>query len=216
MDSLTLNKREKELQTDVCELEWPDDATEQFSILKLIQDFREETETSQRRTAAIIGWPESTLRGRMNDFRRSDGVLVRSGAHGDGFKSKDTAIQKARRIAKANPEAFLDDVGTMKAVSRAFEAEPLPQHGGIGTSHQRQAMQDEAAKFRLSGEFFRWYMRGKSLLKLAEEAGKLNKAEREEMEDTAERARALIDLLVTVATSGDWDDELESLLTEGA
>lgn len=222
---LTLTKREKELQTDVCELEWPDDPTERFSILKLVHEFMVETETSMRRTAVIIGWPNNTLHDRLKRFRSSTGVKL---AAGEQHGKVDTQMEKARRIAKANPEAFIDDAATArkmagamtdndvarKIVGAAFEADPLRPMDERSTSKQR--VEDQAPGELLLMEFYGWFIKGKVLLKRAGEAGKLNKRGREDLEETAERARALIDLIVTAATSGDWDEELAELIEEGA
>lgn len=223
VDVLTLNKREKELQTDVCELEWPDDATEQYSILKLIQDFMGETETSRNRTASIIGWPESTLRDRQTRFSRSEGERLAAAAKRG---APNTQLAKAQRMVKANPEAFLDDPATARKVAAAmvdnptaariveaaFEAPELAPTNG----RSRGAVEAQAPGELLLLEFHAWYIRGKRLLKVAQEAGKLNKRGREDLEETAELARTMIDLLVTVATSGGWDEELAALIEEGA
>lgn len=205
VDTLALSKRERELQTDVCEMEWPSDAGEQFTIMQLVSDFMEETRTSKSRTAAIIGWPRKTLADRQERFRRSSGERLGAGTRQHG--PANDQIAKAQRVLKANPEAVLADPAVVRKVEAALEPEPIAP-----LKDRRPRIEDVAPGEILLLEFNRWYLQGKSLMRRAQESGRLNKAGRDELEEIAQDVRNLVDFIVSGATSGNWDEELASML----
>jgi hypothetical protein len=104
---LQLTKRERQIQTDVCEMEWPDEPEDRWAIVKLIADFIDETGTSQRRTAVIIGWPKTTLADRLETFRRS--AVGTWGAARPRSSGRNGSLEKAKRMFKAHATEFMED-----------------------------------------------------------------------------------------------------------
>jgi IS30 family transposase len=106
---LKLTRAELRLQDDVATLEWPNDPELQFKIMRRIEDTREETKASQRRIAQVIGWPRKTLGDRLTRFRRSDGVLVASGAHSgqaDRFERAAGRIERSTTLTEEEQDAL--------------------------------------------------------------------------------------------------------------
>lgn len=142
----------------------------------------------------------------------------RSGADADGARVREKRRRNQRseaRTALKDPQSvreLLADPEVRRSVEEALDATPLAP----ASTTSRGKVEAQAPGEMLLMEFHAWYIRGKRLIALAQESGRLNKAGREDLEGTAERVRALTDLIVTAATSGDWDDELEALLEEGA